>query len=84
MPSASPTSGLASSNVFNVNHRVTANHVALNLLTTYTYDSVGNLTAISYPSGPSVTFQYDAQQRAMGRSLSAAGRVVRWWGSWGC
>ncbi|MCX2800796.1 hypothetical protein OQJ68_03260 [Microbulbifer thermotolerans] len=33
------------------------------LVTTYTYDAVGQLTNIEYPDGSSVTFEYDAAHR---------------------
>ncbi|WP_444900118.1 RHS repeat-associated core domain-containing protein [Microbulbifer sp. VAAC004] len=45
------------------------------LVTTYTYDPVGQVTNIAYPDGSSVTFEYDAARRLTATENSLGERV---------
>jgi RHS repeat-associated protein len=50
-------------NAYNANGELTARWTPAKLLTSYTYDKVGNLTFVNYPSGSDVTLAYNDLNR---------------------
>jgi len=77
--SSGPGASFAYQYSYNQAGRITGNrmlvnasavNISLDLQAQYTWDNVGRMTSMTYPSGPAVSYEYDEMSRAIGMTGS--------------